>query len=171
MSHWRKFAGPVLAALVLTLADQWTKTWIVRNFGLYEARAVLPDFLHIVHVRNTGVAFGFLSSLDPAWTNPMLIAATVLAVFGVLGYLYYLPGGGPAPCGLGLVLGGAVGNLIDRARLGYVVDFIDVHWRRFHWPAFNAADIGITVGIILLILDMIFWGKEDAGAPHPRTDR
>ncbi len=168
MSPWRKFAGPVTAALVLTLADQGTKAWIVRHFGLYEARSVLPDFFHIVHVRNTGVAFGFLSSLNPAWVNPLLIAATVFAVFGVLGYLYYIPGRGPAPCGLGLVLGGAVGNLIDRARLGYVVDFLDVHWRRFHWPAFNVADIGITVGIGLLILDMIFWSREDAGAPGPR---
>ena len=164
----RKFAGPVLAAMALTLADQGTKIWIVRHLGLYEARAVLPDFFHIVHVRNTGVAFGFLSSLDPGWVNPMLIAATVLAVFAVLGYIYYLPGRGPAPCGLGLVLGGAVGNLIDRARLGYVVDFLDVHWRRFHWPAFNVADIGITVGIVLLIIDMVFWSREDARAPDPR---
>ncbi len=132
MPHWRKFACPALAALVLTVADQGTKTWIVRHLGLFEAWAVLPDFFHIVHVRNTGVAFGFLSSLDPGWVNPALIAATVIAVFGVLGYIYYLPGRGPAPCGLGLVLGGAVGNLIDRARLGYVIDFLDVHWRRFH---------------------------------------
>ncbi len=168
MPHWRKFAGPVLAALALTVADQGTKTWIVHRLGLFEAWTILPDFLHIVHVRNTGVAFGFLSSLDPGWVNPALIAATVVAVCAVLGYLYYLPGRGPAPCGLGLVLGGAVGNLIDRARLGYVLDFLDVHWRRFHWPAFNVADIGITVGIGLLILDMIFWSKEEAGAPRSR---
>jgi signal peptidase II len=57
-----------------------------------------------------------------------------------------------------------VGNLIDRARLGYVVDFLDVHWRQYHWPAFNLADIGITVGIFLLILDMLFWSKEGEGA-------
>ncbi len=168
MPHWRKFAGPVLAALALTVVDQATKAWIVRHLGVFEARCILADFFHVVHVRNTGVAFGFLSSLDPGWVNPALIAATVLAVLAVIGYIYYLPGRGPAPCGLGLVLGGAVGNLIDRARLGYVIDFFDVHWRRFHWPAFNVADIGITVGIGLLILDMIFWSKEDAGAPRSR---
>jgi signal peptidase II len=162
----RKFAAPLVAAAVLTVADQWSKAWIVGHFGLYEARAVHKDFFHIVHVRNRGVAFGFLSNLDPAWVNPLLIVATVLAVAAVLGYLHYLPGRGPAPCGLGLVLGGAVGNLIDRARVGYVVDFLDVHWQHHHWPAFNLADIGISVGIFLLILDMIFWSKEGEGAPR-----
>lgn len=166
-ARWRKFAWPVLAALVLSAADQGSKAWIVANFRLYEARAVSVDFLHIVHVRNTGVAFGFLSNLDPRWTNPLLIVATLFAVAAVLGYIHFLPKGGPAPCGLGLVLGGAVGNLIDRARLGYVVDFLDVHWRHYHWPAFNVADIGITAGVILLVLDMIFWSREDADASHP----
>lgn len=168
MFPWRKFAGPVLAALALAAADQATKLWVVRRLGLYEAKAVLPDFFHIVHVRNTGVAFGFLSGMDPGWVNPMLIAATVFAALAVLAYLYYLPAGGPAPWGLGLVLGGAVGNLVDRARLGYVVDFLDLHWGRFHWPAFNAADIGITAGIFLLVVDMVFWSREGAGAPDPR---
>jgi signal peptidase II len=162
----RKFTGPALSALVLTVADQWSKTWIVHNLFLHEARAVSANHFHIVHVRNTGVAFGFLSNLDPAWVNPMLIVATVLAMAAVLGYIHYLPGRGPAPCGLGLVLGGAVGNLIDRARLGYVVDFLDLHWRNHHWPAFNLADIGITVGVFLLILDMLFWSKEEPGAPR-----
>ena len=160
MPALRKFAAPLVAAAVLMVSDQWSKAWIVRHVGLYEARTVLENYFHVVHVRNRGVAFGFLSNLNPAWVNPLLIVATVLAVVAVLGYLHYLPGRGPAPCGLGLILGGAVGNLIDRASLGYVVDFLDVHWRQYHWPAFNLADIGITVGIFLLILDMLFWSKE-----------
>jgi signal peptidase II len=164
----RKFAVPLLAAFLLTIADQWSKAWIVRRFSLHEARTVVDNYLHIVHVRNRGVAFGFLSTLDPAWVNPLLLVATALAVAGVLAYIYHLPGRGPAPCGLGLILGGAIGNLIDRARLGYVVDFLDVHWRQLHWPAFNVADVGITVGIFLLILDMIFWGKEIESASRPR---
>jgi signal peptidase II len=163
----RKFAAPLLAAAVLTVADQFSKAWIVRHFGLYEARALLKNYFHIVHVRNRGVAFGFLSSLNHSWVNPLLIVATVLAVVAVLGYLHYLPGRGPAPCGLGLILGGAMGNLIDRARLGYVVDFLDVHWHHHHWPAFNLADIGISVGVFLLLLDMIFWSKESDRASRP----
>lgn len=160
MTILRKFTGPVLAAAVLTVADQYSKAWIVRHFSLHEVRTVYENFFNIVHVRNTGVAFGLLSNLDPTWVNPLLILATFLAVAAVLGYIHMLPGKGPAPCGLGLVLGGAIGNLIDRARLGYVVDFIDLHWRHHHWPAFNVADIGITVGVILLVLDMLIWSKE-----------
>lgn len=160
MTILRKFAQPVLAAAVLTVADQYSKVWIVRNFGLYEFRTVSESFFNLVHVRNTGVAFGLLSNLNHAWVNPLLIVMTVMAVVAVLGYIHYLPGRGPAPCGLGLVLGGAIGNLIDRARLGYVVDFLDLHWGHHHWPAFNVADIGISVGIGLLIIDMLFWSKE-----------
>lgn len=166
----RKFAQPVLAAGALTVADQYSKVWITRHFTLFESQTVY-DFFNIVHVRNRGVAFGFLSNLNPHWVNPLLIVVTVLAVVAVLAYIYFLPGRGPAPFGLGLVLGGAVGNLIDRSRLGYVVDFIDLHWRHHHWPAFNIADIGISIGIILLIVDMLFWSKEGEGAPGPVKTR
>ncbi len=161
MTPLRKFGVPALAAAIVTVADQWSKSVVVSRFGLYEAKAVLPDFFHIVHVRNTGVAFGLLSSLDPKWGNPLLIVASMFAIAGVLAYMHFLPHRGPAPFGLGLILGGAMGNLIDRARLGYVVDFLDVHWRQYHWPAFNVADIGVTVGIVFLILDMLFWSREE----------
>ena len=167
MSLFRKFRGPVLAALAIAVADQASKAWIVSHFELYDARAISVRFFHIVHVRNTGVAFGLLSNLDPRWVHPLLLAATLFAVAGVLAYIHVLPHHGPAPCGLGLILGGAVGNLIDRARFGYVVDFLDVHWYHHHWPAFNVADIGITAGVILLLLDMLFWSKEEEGASRP----
>ena len=160
MTNLRKFSQPILAAAVLAVADQYSKAWIVRHIGLFEFRPVSESFFNIVHVRNKGVAFGFLSNLNSAWVNPLLILATILAAAAVLGYIHYLPGRGPAPFGLGLVLGGAVGNLIDRARFGYVVDFLDLHFRQHHWPAFNIADIGISAGIFLLILDMLFWSKE-----------
>jgi len=161
VSLLRKFRGPLVAALALTVADQATKAWVVSRFELYEARAVFVRFFHIVHVRNTGVAFGLLSNLDPGWVNPLLVAATLFAVAGVLAYIHVLPARGPAPAGLGLILGGAIGNLIDRARLGYVVDFLDLHWNRHHWPAFNVADIGITVGVFLLLIDMLFLHQKE----------
>ena len=100
MSLPRKFLGPVLAALALSIADQASKAWIVSSFDLYEARAVFIRFFHIVHVRNTGVAFGLLSNLDPGWVNPLLVATTLIAVAGVLAYIHVLPPRGPAPAGL-----------------------------------------------------------------------
>ncbi len=164
----RKYAVPLAAAVLLAAADQITKSWVVGRLGLFEARAVLPDWFHIVYVRNTGVAFSLLSNLDPDWLAPALIAVTLLAIAAVLVYIHHLPERGPARLGLGLILGGAVGNLIDRIRFGYVVDFLDLHWRHRHWPAFNVADIGLTVGIALLLLDAFFWPREDPGAPRPR---
>ncbi len=161
----RKFALPLAAAVGLTIADQWSKAWIVAHFAPYEVLAVLDNVFQIVRVQNTGVAFGLLSNLDARWVNPALIAATGLAIAGVLAYIHIHPVRGPAPCGLGLILGGALGNLIDRARLGYVVDFLDLHWHAHHWPAFNVADIGITVGIVLVLLDTLFWTQDEAPAP------
>jgi signal peptidase II len=163
----RKFVIPTLAAVGISIADQVSKSWIVDRLELYEAKAVFVDFFHIVHVQNTGVAFGLLSNLNPKWGNPLLILATGIAIAGVLAYISFLPYRGPAPCGLGLILGGALGNLIDRARLGYVVDFLDVHWYHHHWPAFNVADLGISVGVLLLLLDMLFWSKEEKGDASP----
>lgn len=167
MPGLRKFALPVLAAAGIAVADQLTKAWIVSRYNPYEARSVVDGFFHIVHIRNTGVAFGLLSSLDPKWVNPLLVMATVFAIAGVIAYIHFLPSRGPALLGLGLVLGGALGNLIDRARLGYVVDFLDVHWHHHHWPAFNVADIGITVGIVLLLLDMLYGPKDEESAHRP----
>ena len=167
----RKFSVPILSALLLGAVDQASKVWAVRNLPLFELREVVPGFFGLVHVRNTGVAFSLLSNLDPRWVHPLLILATVLAMGAVLAYIAYLPCRGAAPVGLGLILGGAIGNLIDRARLGYVVDFIDLHWRGHHWPTFNVADIGISVGIALLVIDMVFSTKEPADASRPAADR
>jgi len=162
---------PVVSALLLGGVDQATKVWAVRNLPLYEPREIVQGFFGLVHVRNTGVAFSLLSSLDHRWVHPFLILATVLAMGALLAYIAYLPCKGAAPVGLGLILGGAVGNLIDRARLGYVVDFLDLYWRNHHWPTFNMADVGISAGVVLLVIDMVFCPKESADAPRPRSDR
>ena len=156
----RKFSVPIVSALLLGVADQASKAWAVRNLPLFELREIVPGILGMVHVRNTGVAFSLLSNLDPRWVHPLLILATVLAMGAVLAYIAFLPCRGAAPVGLGLILGGAIGNLIDRARLGYVVDFLDLYWRNHHWPTFNVADVGITVGVVLLLIDMVVSPKE-----------
>lgn len=171
MTLLRKFAIPIVSALLLGAADQATKVWAVRNLPLHEPRELLQGFFGLVHVRNTGVAFSLLSSLDHRWVHPFLLLATVLAMGAVVAYIAYLPCKGAAPVGLGLILGGAVGNLIDRARLGYVVDFLDLYWRNFHWPTFNVADVGISVGVVLLVIDMVFFSKEPADASRSRPDR
>ena len=167
----RKFSVPIVSAILLGAADQASKVWAVRNLPLFEFREVVHGFFGLVHVRNTGVAFSLLSNLDPRWVHPLLILATVLAVGAVLAYIAFLPCRGAAPVGLGLVLGGAIGNLIDRARLGYVVDFLDLYWRNHHWPTFNVADIGITVGVVLLLIDMVVSPKEPGDASRPAADR
>jgi signal peptidase II len=167
----RKFSVPLVSALLLGAADQASKAWAVRNLPLYDPRELVQGFFGLVHVRNRGVAFSLLSNLDPGWVHPFLILATVLAMGAVLAYIAYLPCRGAAPVGLGLILGGAIGNLIDRARLGYVVDFLDLYWRGHHWPTFNVADIGISVGVALLVIDMVVSPKEPADASRPAADR
>jgi signal peptidase II len=156
----KKLAAPLLIAVVVALFDQWSKGAVVRAFGLFEGKAVIPGFFNVVHVHNTGVAFSMFSGMDPRWSVPALVFATLLAVAGVVGYLGYLPARGATQAALGLILGGAVGNLADRARLGYVVDFLDVYWRRFHWPAFNVADIAISAGVILLAIELLLEPKH-----------
>jgi signal peptidase II len=165
----RRFAAPLLSAAVLAAADQGAKAWAVKALAPYQPVAIVPGWFDLVHVRNHGVAFSLMSNLDHRWVHPLLIAATVLAVGALVAYLWLLPGKGAAPYGLGLILGGAVGNLIDRARLGYVVDFLDLHWRSHHWPTFNVADIGITVGVALLLADMLFGPREAHGPDSAPT--
>ena len=167
----RKVSVPIVSAILLGAADQASKVWAIRTLPLYEPRELVQGIFGLVHVRNTGVAFSLLSNLDHRWVHPFLILATVLAMGAVLAYIAYLPCRGAAPVGLGLILGGAIGNLIDRARLGYVVDFLDLYWRHHHWPTFNVADVGISVGVVLLVIDMAFSPKEPADASRPAADR
>ncbi|HEY5997475.1 MAG TPA: signal peptidase II [Candidatus Deferrimicrobiaceae bacterium] len=150
-----KLVVPLLVAIVVTALDQWSKLAVVQAYRLFEGKALVPNFFNVVHVHNTGVAFSMFAGLDPRWSVPLLAGATLLAVAGVIGYLGFLPARGATPSALGLILGGAIGNLIDRVRLGYVIDFLDFYWKRFHWPAFNVADIAISAGVILLALDLL----------------
>ena len=156
----KAFSVPLLAAAPVIAIDQATKVWAAGSLILHEAKEVIPGFFNIVHARNTGVAFSLFANFDERWMRPILMAVTVLA----MGALFYasrlLSGKRPGLAGLGLVVGGAAGNLIDRARLGFVIDFIDIHLGRFHWPAFNIADAGITVGIFLIAMDMFLENKK-----------
>ncbi|HEX9434946.1 MAG TPA: signal peptidase II [Burkholderiales bacterium] len=144
---WRWFA---LAAAVV-LADQATKTLVLGRFAPGE-RLEITGFFNMVLVYNKGAAFSFLSDAQ-GWQTPLLIAFAVVAI-GIVGTLLVRsPSRGLFCTGLALILGGALGNLIDRLRFGQVVDFLDFHALGWHWPAFNVADSAITVGAVLLILE------------------
>lgn len=148
----------LLSAVVIVL-DLWTKWLVLRKIDLHETIEVIPNFFQLVHVRNTGAAFGIGANASSALV-PFLLNAGAIAVFCVV-VVYALRTAVTdrlLQTGLHLILGGAIGNLIDRFRFRYVVDFLDVYvnfgGREHHWPAFNVADSAICIGIALLFLDM-----------------
>ncbi len=135
----------IITALVI-MADIITKEIIVSSVSLYERISVLP-FLNIVHVQNKGAAFGVFAGLG----NKFFIGVAIMAIIFIIVYLVKAPKG-LETYALSLVLGGAIGNFIDRVRIGKVTDFIDVFVNDWHWPAFNVADSALTVGIVLFVI-------------------
>lgn len=144
------------AGLVIAL-DQFTKLLLIHILRLYESMVVIPGFFDLVHVRNRGIAFGLLNHLGTSWSSIVLSAVTAVAVILLIFWLTRLKEEERwMAFGLALIIGGAVGNLIDRIRLGEVVDFLDFYVGSFHWPAFNIADSAVTVGTFWVALSMIF---------------
>ncbi len=145
-----------IAGLIIGL-DQLSKYIICQTLPIHHQIEIIRDFFHIVHIRNPGIAFGLLTQTGSQYKIPMLILISGVAIFIIVYFTFQIKAGSRLQvlC-FSLLLGGAVGNLIDRFRFGEVVDFIDVHWyEKFHWPAFNVADSAISVGIVLLALDML----------------
>ncbi len=143
-----------LAAAII-IFDIWTKALVLARIDLHESIPVIPNFFQLVHVRNTGAAFGIGANASSKLV-PLLLNAGAIAVFCVV-VVYALRSAVTdrlLQTGLHLILGGAIGNLLDRFRFGYVVDFLDVYVGTKHWPAFNVADSAICIGITLLFLDM-----------------
>jgi signal peptidase II len=140
-----------LAALVLVL-DQISKVLVMNQLTAYQEVIPLTGFFNLVHVHNTGAAFSLFAD-QPGWQRGFFMTVGVVAAALML-YLMRQTRGRPVFClALALILGGAVGNVIDRALYGHVIDFLDFHVAGWHWPAFNVADSGITVGAVLLVLD------------------
>ena len=164
----RRYVQPheVVTMLVVLGLDQLTKGLVRQMLPLHESRTVIPGLLDFTHVQNTGAAFGLLNAADfpfkaAVMVGIALLALRALAAYGAqLGFHERL-----ARFGLALILGGALGNLIDRAVVGHVVDFVDVYWRGWHFWAFNVADAAITVGAGLVILDMIGIGRKHVSHP------
>jgi signal peptidase II len=147
--------------LLVIALDQLTK-WLVRTrVPLYGSVEVIPRFLDITHVRNTGTAFGFMNAVDFPGKTVVIALVAVCALIGVALYSGTIDRAQVLPrFGMALIIGGAAGNLIDRLFVGSVVDFVDAYWGTFHFWAFNAADSAITVGVALMILDMIGTGTH-----------
>lgn len=151
-----------LVALAIIFLDQVSKLVIIRTLRLGQGFPVIPGFFDIVFVLNPGAAFGFLATLSEQVRNPLFILISVVAVILIIVYhTRYLRSHRLVSFALGLILGGAVGNLIDRLHYGMVVDFLDVHVGPYHWPAFNMADSAISIGVSLMVLDMLLdWHRE-----------
>jgi signal peptidase II len=147
--------------------DQLTKGMILQHFRLGESIPVLSGFFNLTYVRNTGAAFGFLAQADPTFRIPFFVIVPVLALL-VIGYVFRrIPANDvKLSVALALVMGGALGNLIDRAAYGYVVDFLDFHWHyTYHFPAFNVADSSICIGVGILMLDLFTKEERSSDAP------
>jgi signal peptidase II len=141
--------------------DQATKAGIRATVPLHETVEVLPGVLNLTHVRNTGAAFGLLNAADFPLKTAVLAAMALTGLAGVAWYSLTLAREQlMARAGLSLIVGGAAGNLIDRVVEGSVLDFVDVYWRTYHFWAFNVADSAITIGVVVMLLDMLRAGAR-----------
>ena len=142
------------------ILDRLTKIWIESNITLWDTHVVIPGFFNIIYTRNRGIAFGLLSEGTGIWRNVLLVGVAVIVLVVVGNILWRLPPKLPpgqrfTRLALILVLGGALGNLYDRVRVGSVTDFLDFYIGSYHWPAFNVADSAITIGAALIVLDLL----------------
>ena len=146
---------------VIVIADQITKAIVRQSMVLHESIPLVPDLLALTRVHNTGAAFGMFNSVDfPGKTVALTVVAT-LALAGVAWYAASVPVSERlARIGVACILGGAIGNLIDRTTAGYVLDFVDASWQGWHFWAFNVADAAISVGVVLMIFDLLGLGRR-----------
>jgi signal peptidase II len=149
-----KYRVLVIVSLITIVLDQATKLYIARTLPLHTMITVIENFFTITYLRNKGAAFGILA--NSSWRLPFFILVSLIAVVVIFVVIAKLRDDQQlAAVSLSLIFAGALGNLIDRVRLGEVIDFIYVHWFEHYWPAFNVADSAICVGVFLLALDMI----------------
>ena len=148
---------PYVFLVALTVFfDRWTKSLVQAKYTLNESTSVIDGFLNITYVRNTGVAFGIFSSVSSPAKSVLLSLFTALAVVAVIVYALRSPARNRVlQLALGFILGGALGNLYDRISYGYVIDFIELYFRNYHWPSFNVADSAISTGVVLLAFEII----------------
>ena len=149
----------IIAAIVIV--DQLTKLWIVNSFNLYESVLVVPGFFNLIYAVNRGAAFSILADVDSPWRHYFFLIVGIAAIIG-LTIVYYKTRSESRLYGIALALicSGAIGNLIDRIRLGHVIDFLDFYIGTYHWPAFNVADSAICIGVGIFLLVNFFAGNN-----------
>jgi signal peptidase II len=151
-----------IAGAIVAL-DQAAKAIVDRYMDLHESHTIVEGLARLTYVQNRGAAFGILSDADLPYQSVLFSLISILALGAIAVYAWKLPVTSRLPqAALALIMGGALGNLLDRMRLGYVIDYVDVYWGRHHWPAFNVADSAISVGVALLVLDIL-------RNPHPES--
>lgn len=165
---WRHFYWLSLSIGII-LADQWSKAWIIDHFVLYETRTVIPGLLNGTLIYNTGAAFGFLNQAG-GWQHWLFSGIALLASVGILLWMMSLERHERSiAAGLSLILGGAIGNLLDRLQHGHVIDFIQVYYQQWYFPAFNIADSAITLGAVLLIFNALMDYKNHSNTKNNYT--
>ncbi len=153
-----------ISAVVVVL-DQVTKALVSAAIPLYDSRPVIPHLVDLVHVQNRGVAFGLFNDFAHPLRSAATIGLAVIALIGIAFYARHLRSDERmARLGLALILGGAIGNLLDRIRQGFVTDFVDVYWNGWHFWAFNVADAAITIGAALIFIELLLPRRD---APRP----
>ncbi|MCK4645364.1 MAG: signal peptidase II [Candidatus Aminicenantes bacterium] len=146
-----------LLILVLLIVDQITKAIVFQKIAFLSSQSIIPGFFNLTHIHNRGAIFGFFSQSDSQLLHIVLMLATLVALALVVYYFFMTP---PAEkltkISLSLILAGALGNLIDRVFRGYVIDFLDLYIKKWHWPSFNVADSCVTIGAFLLVFIVFF---------------
>lgn len=157
----------LFVSLAVIILDQWTKWLVELHLPHHVVDPVIPGFLNLTHVRNTGVAFGLFAASSGQEGGSWILTLLGLAALSAVGlYFWFAPSRNRGlMVALALVVGGAVGNLIDRISSGAVTDFIDVYVGTYHWPSFNVADSAISIGIVLMAIDS-FRARKDP-SPQP----
>jgi signal peptidase II len=162
IDHPASKAWYLLITAVAVALDQFTKYWITRTLGNGGEIVVIKGFFSLGYTENPGIAFGMLSSINVKWA---LVAISVTAIFIVIYYLMRAPASGRLLLwALALLAGGIAGNLIDRIRMGRVIDFLEFYYKDWHFPVFNVADTVITIGACLMAIELMF------AAPPPREE-
>ena len=146
-----------LLILVLLIVDQITKAIVFQKIAFLSSQSIIPGFFNLTHIHNRGAIFGFFSQSDSQLLHIVLLLATLVALALVVYYFFTTPPSEKlAKISLSLILAGALGNLIDRVFRGYVIDFLDLYIKKWHWPSFNVADSCVTIGAFLLVFIVFF---------------